>query len=364
MNDAVLFLLVLLLGAISFYLVYERMKAQASHTDSSKYLAALRALLDKKEESAFSLLRQVIAEDTTNVDAYLRLGQLLRRHRQPERALQIHKDLTLRSGLSREERMAILRQLAADYVAVSEPATAVRALRELISLDSRDRWAHAALLQLQESARDWEGAFATASDLLKIDANQSKKMPARLKLNEGEELYRKREFHKARVALKEAMAMDPSLSQAYLLIGDSYYDEKRFEDAVAIWSKLITAVPEQGQLVIERLKRTLYELGRYGDIVDLCQAILEHDPKNAESRRTLARFHEKKGDIESAIEILDELVEDNPDDSIASLELGRLLIERGDRRKLDQLVRTLTRRTGDPRMSEEIRRNDPVRLSL
>lgn len=364
MNDAVLFLLVLLLGAISFYLVYERMRAQASHADSTAYLQALRALLDKKDESAFALLRQVVAEDTSNIDAYIRLGQLLRRNRQAERALQIHKDLTLRGGLTREQRVAILKQLAADYVALNEPVTAVRALRELISLDPRDRWGHAALLQLQEQARDWESAYLTSSELLKLEANKSKKPLARLKYNEGEELYKKRDYHKARVALKEALSLDPTLVAGYLTIGDSYYDEKRFEDAIAIWSKLITAVPEQGQLVIDRLKRTLYELGRYGDIVDLCQAILEHDPKNAEARRTLARFHEKKGDLDSAIEILEELFEDVPDDLVAALELGRLLIERGDRRKLDQLVRSLTRRTGDPKMAEEIRRNDPVRLSL
>ncbi|MDZ4722428.1 MAG: tetratricopeptide repeat protein [candidate division Zixibacteria bacterium] len=364
MSDAVLFLLVLLLGAICFYLAYDRMKANSVNSDSSQYVDSLKDLLDGREEAAFSKLRQVVAEDTNNLDAYLRLGAILRSNKQPERALQIHKDLTLRTTLSRNEKISILRQLAADYTALGEPSTAEKALRELISLDSRDRWAHASLLKLHEQSGNWDGAYETATHILKLESNKSKKPLARLKYLAGEDLFKKREYHKARVALKEAISLDPAYVAAYLAIGDSYYEEKRFEDAVNIWNKLITTFPEQGDKVIERLKKTLFELGRYGEIVDICQTILVHAPKNGEARRTLARLSEKKGDLTSAIEILEQIVEDTPDDQIALFELGRLYIEKGEKKKLDTLVRSLKRKSGAGFTVDGFTRSDMSRVSV
>lgn len=364
MSDAVMFLLVLLLGAVSFYLAYERARFKAFKSDSPQYVDALKDLLDGKEESAFAKLRQVIAEDTTNLDAYLRLGAILRSSKQPERALEIHKNLTLRSGLSRDEKISILRQLAADYTALGDPQTAQKALRELISLDPRDRWAYFAIMKLQEQSGNWDAAYETANVILKLESNKSKKPLARIKFSAGEELYKKREYHKARILYKEALSLDPTFASAYLAIGDSYYEEKRYEDAVSIWSKMISTVPTQSELVIDRLKRTLFELGRYGDIVEICNTILDSDPKNREARRTLARFAEKKGDLATAIEILEALVEDSADDKLAVLELGRLYIEKGDRKKLDELVRMLKKNSGAATLADFTRQSQSNRIMV
>ncbi len=341
MIDYILTLLVLFFGATSFYLVYERFKTRKTKKESSTYVKALKDLLEDKPESAFTHLRQVVAEDSSNIDAYIRLGEILRENNQPQLALEVHKDLTLRAGLSKEEKSAVLKELTSDYMAMDDFETAEKALRELMLIDSKNRWAVATLLKVHEKVGKWDEAFHTADQLLKLEGNNSKKPLAIYKYRIAKQLYGQREYHKARIVLKEAISLDPSYVPAYMLVGDSYAQEERFEDAVNFWNRLIKAVPDQGHLVIDRLKKALFDLGRFEEIIRICENILEHDPKNIGARLTLAELNEKKGDLKATADILQGIIDDYPDDLLSLLELTRICLEKGDRKRVDELLRTL-----------------------
>ncbi|MEE8576512.1 MAG: tetratricopeptide repeat protein, partial [candidate division Zixibacteria bacterium] len=344
MPEYLLTFVILLVAAAVFYLLYDRYFNKPAKTESELYVEALRDLLDGRQESAFTKLRQVVIEDSSNIDAYIRLGQILRDNKKPDRALQVHKDLTLRASLSQTEKSEILQQLYHDYLDLNDLDMAQAALKELITIRPRDRWAYIQLLELQKKAESWDEAYDTAVMLLKIEGNKSKKPLAAFKYHMADALYRKREYHKARVVFKEALGFDPTYVPAYLAVGDSYHDEKRFEDAVNFWSKLISAVPDEGHLVIERLKKTLFDLGRYGEINSICEDILRHSPKNLDARLCLAEFHEKKGDSDQAEHILVGIIDDYPDEIKAVTELIRVYLDKGESGKIQDLVRTIEKK--------------------
>lgn len=339
-------LIFLMLGALAaaFYFAWERFVKPPPKSDSELYVAALRDLLDGRPEKAFAGLRQVVAEDSSNIDAYLRLGQILRQSNKADRALQVHRDLTLRSDLTANEKAAVLAQLAEDYAALDDLETAIAALDELKSLQSGNRQALTRLLELQKQAGQWDGAYDTAVAIIKLDSGKSKKSLARYKFQQGLQLFNKREQHKARVVFKEAIGLDPEFVPAYLTIGDSYCLEERFEDAVNFWNKLIAAVPEEGHQVIDRLKKALFDLGRFGEIGEICRNILAHAPQNVEARMMLAEFYQKKGELAPARDLLNEVVEDNPDDMRAVLELVRVYLEGNETRKITDLLGRLEKR--------------------
>jgi lipopolysaccharide biosynthesis regulator YciM len=353
MTEYLLIFLILLLGSLVFYLIYERYIGQTTKSVSSLYLDALKDLLDGRAVSAFTKLHKVVAEDSSNIDAYLRLGQILRENKKPERALQVHKDLTLRGGLLAADKVAILRQLALDYKDLKNYDMTEAALKELISLQHDDHWAHTILLQIRKEQGKWDEAYDTAAALLKLETDKSKKPLAVFKYRQGEQLFKQKEYHKARIILKEAVGLDPSFAPAYIAIGDSYYDEQRYEDAVNFWNKLIEAVPDQGHRVIERLKKTLFDLGRFGDIVQICEKILQHSPKDREARLTLAEFFQKKGDLEVAEEMLTRAVDDSPDDLETIVKLVQIYLERKDIRKIDELFRNLEFRLETKRVQRQ-----------
>jgi lipopolysaccharide biosynthesis regulator YciM len=341
--------LVLAAVSIAFYFAYDRFFATAGKPVSDIYLEALRNLLDGKQESAFAHLRQVVTEDSQNLDAYLRLGQILRENGKPDRAVLVHKDLTLRGNLSASDKSAILEQLALDYQALDDSDMAEAALRELIDVRPGSRWGHVKLLKIYERSEKWDEAFDMAVKVLKLQGEKSKKALAPYKHKCGQALLAKKELHQARILYKEAISLDPAYVPAYVAIGDSYAAEDRLEDAVNFWKKLIASVPDKAHEVIERLKTALFDLGRFGEIQDICEDILSHSPANVEARLTLAEFHEKKGNLGRAEEILIRLVEDDPEHMKSVIELIRLYLEQDDRKKIDSLFRTLEGVDGNSR---------------
>jgi len=321
------------------YALYDRIFERKSKSESAVYVEALKDLLDNRVESAFAKLRQAVAEDSENLDAYLRLGQILREHGKVERALQVHKDLTLRGGLKPEQKSKVLQQLAADYLMLENVDMAEAAVKELLQYDSDNRWARARLLEIQQKSEKWEDAYDTAVALLKTESNKSKKPLAVFKYKMGMALYKKREYHKARVLFKEALGLDPKYVEAYISIGDSYAIEGRQEDAVSFWEKLLEEVPESGHRVLDRLQKTLYDLGRFGDIENICQKIITQVPDDIYAKLTLANIYKKKGELDSAERLLAEVVEMKPDDIMVVMQLVRLYLEKRENQKLDRLFR-------------------------
>ena len=115
----------------------------------------------------------------------------------------------MRGDLKRSDKVRILEQLAADYIDLDEVTTAEDALRELIAYESDHHWGYSALMKLQQRQGKWDDAFDTAVKLLKLESNKSKKPLGRIKFLKGQDLFKKREYHKARVVFREAVGFDP-----------------------------------------------------------------------------------------------------------------------------------------------------------
>ncbi len=343
----IIIILLAVIASLLIYFYYGQYKKEKKQPDNRLYIDGLRALLDNRDEEAFSKFREVVAEDSTNIDAYLRLGDILKKYGKADKALQVHKDLTLRHNLANSDKKSILRALTEDFLALSDSDSAEKALQELIEIAPSNRWAYENLLKLHENAGDWDKAIEIKEKLIKIDGDHSKKGLAIYRFHQGEKLFDHKEYHKARVLFKEAVSMDPACVSAYVKIGDSYVLEDRLDDAVQIWRKMVAAVPAKAGLVLGRLKKALFELGRYGDISSVCNDILETAPDNIDARLLLADYHQKKGETAEAIEHLRATLESHPEAYTPALELARLHLSTGDKKELGALLDKLLER-GEP----------------
>ncbi|SYZ73211.1 putative Tetratricopeptide repeat protein [Candidatus Zixiibacteriota bacterium] len=341
MESIVVIFLLALISLIFIYIYYDRIKKEKKVKDPTTYIEALKSLLDGQEETAFAGFREVVAEDSTNVDAYVRIGDILRKYGKPDKALQVHKDLTLRHGLSSGEKSTILRSLADDFFALGDMASAMAAIKELISIDGNNKWATERMLDVYAQTGDWDAAFEMKEKLTKIEGGKGKKELAFYKFFQGEKLTAQKEYHKARLHFKEAIGIDPACVPAYIYIGDSYLSENREEDAVEFWQKLIKVMPDASKYVLGRLKKALFDLGRFGEISSICTEILEVSPKNLEARMTLAEYHYKKGEYSIASEHLSQAAEDHPDSYLPILDLAKLYLTIGDKRHLGELINKL-----------------------
>jgi lipopolysaccharide biosynthesis regulator YciM len=321
-------LAVLALGAAYFLIWYWKKLGKRRETlTPTLYLDALKNLLSGEENLAYQKLKMVVASDSGNVDAYLRLGDILRHRRQLERAIQIHRDLLLRPNLSEAEKALVLKSLAADYLDARDWERAATTLEELSGLDGYDAWSAEKLAAAYEKKKNWEEAKKAYAKYLKFRGEKDTAYLAKFHLLAGRDFAEKKEYHKARLEFKEALNYDEKLDLAHMYIADSYQTEKRTEDAIEFWKKFLSVSPQLGFLVYPKLERAYFELGKFGDITEVYSEVLQKDPKNSYALLGLARILEKRGRANQAMEQYSSILEGDPAFAPARQALARLLLE-------------------------------------
>lgn len=310
------------------------------------YLEGLKALLAGDDNLAFQKFKMVVEEDTNNIDAYLRLGDIFRRRKQIDKALQIHQELTMRPNLSPEEKADILKGIVEDFIEGKNFERATSVLRDIKKLVGEDLWTEKKLLSLYEKMGNWEMAFQTKQKILKQKKEEDKKVLALYKVFEGEQWLQKEEFHKARLAYKEALNLDELCVPAYFYLGEAYVADDRIEEAVESWKKLLENVPQSGYLVFDKLEKALFELGKYGEIVEIYEKALLSTPKATQVLFALANIFEKKGRNDQAEEKYRQILEMDSSFVPARLRLIRIYEQekRGEklRNSLNELLETFS----------------------
>jgi lipopolysaccharide biosynthesis regulator YciM len=337
-----LFILVL----VAYFL--SRSKKRGVKPAQRLYLEALKALVSGEDKVAFQRLKQVVTEDTDNVDAYLKLGDLFRKRGQIEKALQVHNELTLRYGLSDETRIEILRSLTEDYLEAKDWEKGVSILNDILRLDHHNLWAKRKLLTCYEELSSWEEATRLREELAKDKSEKEKSYPilALYKVFQGNELSGKGEYHKARFCYKEALSYDDKCVPAYLYLGEAYIADRRPEDAITYWRKLLEIVPQSGYLIFDRLEETLFEIGSYSEMAEIYNRLLKDNPKDIKALLALAVIYEKKGRFELAQQNYKTILEIDPNYLPAHLNLIKIYQETGQIEKAQTVIDELSTKLG------------------
>jgi lipopolysaccharide biosynthesis regulator YciM len=101
------------------------------------YQQGLNALLAGDREEALQAFAESVRLDSDNVDAYIHLANLLREQGEVQRALQLHRELTVRAGQTPSQNRAIREGLVLDLIAVGRAGEAVEVAEELYDHDRK-----------------------------------------------------------------------------------------------------------------------------------------------------------------------------------------------------------------------------------
>lgn len=340
---SIIFAFVIIFTVMAF--LWSRAKGKRRKVSPELYIDALKALLAGEERAAFQQLRQVARDDPENVDAFLKLGDLFRKNKRYDKALQIHRELTLRPSLSQEEKEEVLTSLAEDFSASGKHDKAISVLEELLKTSERDEKVAHRLLSEYEEIENWEEAFQLRKKVSHRGGQEADRILALYKVFWGRDRAEKGELHKARVAYKEALNYDEKCVPAYIYLGQAYHLDQRLKDAVQYWKKLLEMAPGAGYLVFDDLERTLFELGEYGEISEIYERILNRDPNDTFALFSLARIHEKKGMVEDAMEKYKQIIDADSSFLSARLSLAKLYQQEGRKEEsidlLDDLIEIL-----------------------
>lgn len=317
----------------------ERRGGKEKRIFPENYIDGLKAFIDNDENTAFVKLKQAVADDTDNIDAYLKLGDLFRKKGQYERAIRIHKELILRHDIDPSLVSQVRQSLAIDYINSKKYELALWVLEKLSKDSDYKLWAQERILEVYDKTGRWEKAFDTLKSLSKVK-NQPSSLAA-YKLLMGNNFYDEGEFHKARVAYKDALHFDDKFADAYIMIAESYLAEDRKQDAAEFYKKLANKIPSEVYRVSDKMEQTLFEMGKFSDVKDIYERILETEPGNVEVLKSLAGIAEKRGDVTGAIDYLSTAASVSPGDGQVTARLLELYIQNNRKNKTHELLQSI-----------------------
>jgi len=327
-----------------FYLYYFFRKREEKKVDNS-YLLGLKYMVEGENRRAVEMFKEAVRHNSENIDAYIKLGVILRNENLYKNAIRIHKDLLLREKLTTELRSEINYNLAVDYIRSDSIDKALIYFEEIKSDKKYGSKIINHLLDIYEKNNNWDKAIDTIKSSTILKTEEGKQKHARFKVRKGEELDKTGNGKDARIIYKDALKIDPKCSSAYLLIGDSYIKENRSSDAINIWINFCEKIPESAHLAFERLEKAWYEKGQFSKTEELYSSILEKDEDNIHVIIRLAAIYGKKGDFKQALRILNDAQKKDTMQELVDFEIVKVLFENGQYKESSEKAIQLIEKT-------------------
>lgn len=295
----------------------------------SYYIDALCALADNQLDKAIKLLRNTVYEDTDNVEAYIRLGELYRQKGDYERAIDIHRSLMARPTLSREKEIRVYHQLVKDYLADRRIEKAISLLKELIKIDKNNPAPVKLLMNLYLSNEAGKEALRFIKENPKLFKN--KKLLSGYYTEIGNQMKEKeRDEEAALECYKKAFKLQPENEHVLLALAKFYMDKNDLKNAYQYAKKIMEVpTPETGHFT-EFLGKILFETGKYETIGSFYKKLLNKFPDDEEILLKLASFYMKRDEGKKAKKILEERYEKFPHSPLTILGIVKLYMKEGD----------------------------------
>ncbi len=319
-------IILVLLTALAVAVGIRRRRLKSEGT-ADAYIHGLRSMIAGDLKTAFVKFRQAVEEDTDNIDAYLKMGDLFRDKGMIDRALQIHRELTLRRKVPPELLSEVYQSLAMDYIEAEATDKAGEILQQMIKDGDQRGWAEDRLLELYLKNNSWSDAEDLYRNIVKKRGLDGGSTMASIKIMVGCELSEGKQYHKARLAYKEALSLDINNPFSYLYAAESYLEENRVEDGLEFLKKLCQNAPRYAYLGFPLIEQTFFELGRFSEVEDIYHGVLNQDSSNIPAKIALAGILDKKGETANAENLLRSVLDSEIVNPVAAMRLAKLLAD-------------------------------------
>ncbi len=334
----------ILIAIVMFLMLRQRREKKTGH---APYLDALSALVDDNTELAIRKLKETVQQDTENVDAYIRLGDLYRMKNEINKAVQIHQTLTVRPALTKEMEKKVYFSLARDYIADKRFNRAVSFLKEILNIDKENVEARELILRIYEETENYLDAA-----LVEEEAARSHKRYARLAAYYAEQGKRVlgENDKEGLTYLKKALKLAPNCPSALYYLGDHANAHGKPDKAAEHWGKLLEVAPAYACLMLDKFEKVYFDLGRFDELVPLYKSMFNKSPKSLTVGLALVEIFLKKDDYGEARDVLNKLADINPQSLVPQLRLVEIALEEKESGKAAERLHRITSEMLSPKL--------------
>jgi lipopolysaccharide biosynthesis regulator YciM len=315
--------------------------------EESPYEKGLNALISGDRPAALRHLAQAVREDPRNIDAYIRLGNLLRERGQIRQATQVHRELLVKRRLPEPTRVEIVKNLALDLAEARRWPEVIEHIRSLPRPERSDLRMLRLARDAYEATGDLDQAVQAHKEILKATSSTAEPPVGVFRAQAALGALARGDRDRARAGFLAAIKESPEAVLANLHLGDMAAEEDDLERATAYWMKIVTDRPDCAHLVFERLEKAYFELGDFGRMVGIYEDVVSRSPSSVHALVGLSRMLERKGDVDDAVGVAREAIKHEGETLAGHLRLLQLLVGDGRFEEAARLAESLVRRLSE-----------------
>jgi lipopolysaccharide assembly protein B len=233
------------------------------------YFNGLNHIINEEADKAVDEFVKLIEVDDDTVETHLALGNLFRRRGEVDRAIRIHQNVVVRSGISEAIRENANIALARDYLKAGVLDRAEKMCLHLIKLGCENDAVLTLLLNVYQKERHWKKAIQIARKLQKTSEHECSVEIAHFYAELADDMFHLGQYDQMQVYLNHALKYDPSNVRIHLLlarisINKGQYEEalvcckKVEENAITLLSYIIPKLLEKKELMPEGFLQQIY----------------------------------------------------------------------------------------------------------
>jgi len=306
--------LLLPVAAAAGWLSAKKYSAAEQTTDQpeidKQYQQGLNFLTNEQPDKAIEALINVVDADHETVNTKLVLGALFRRRGDVERAIQIHDNLIDSTLLSASQRETAQIELGTDFLKAGMFDRAEQIFSDLVVAGSNKKQVFLRLQEIYEQEKEWQLAIHITDRLQALGGQDLNEKIAQYHCEIGETLIAKQEWQKARLAVDQALAIDPRCLRAILLAGDLEVQSTDINAAEQRYRQVFEINRSFAPLAYDKLFSLYADQGNLNGLLQMLNE--EGLDKDAAARFTLLRIFTVQHDEQAVKKLLqDELARKN-----------------------------------------------------
>jgi len=305
----------------------EKLRRKLDKGDKA-FFQGIQYILSNEPDQAIEQFTKSVQINSDTIETYVALGNLYRSKGDIERAIRIRQGIILRPNLDKKLRLRALFDLGLDYRKGGFLNRALSAFQEVLESDPNNIDALEQVERIYEDVHDWEKAFKTRQTISKLTSGEHRHILAHYQTELGKIQEKNGDILRAEKSYKKALSIFDRCVDAYLHLGDLYFSQQEHKKALSRWRRVVDVAPQFTFLAYQRLERAYSRMKNLKGVEDF---LLESARRNSDgfTRLALAKHLYNKGEIDSALDQLNQAVTLVPSFLDARKLMGEILLKEG-----------------------------------
>jgi len=330
----------LALGAIGFFIIglivghltrYRKDKKARTLSDSgdNAFFKGIQYLLSNDRDLAIEEFTKSVQVNSDTIETYVALGNLYRSKGDIERAIRIRQTIILRPHIDEQIKLRALIDLGLDYKKGGFFDRALETFNNVLKRQPSNLETLGEIEKIYEEMNDWDNAFSIRQKISRLSkGDHHGHILAHHQTEIGKIQMSKGELARAKESFQKAISIHEDCIDAYLHLGDLYFNLQDYKNAIATWKKVVRISPGFTFLAYRRLEGAYSKMKNLKPVEDFLKECARLNA-DAFTHLALARHMYNEKDYEGALRELESALDLDPSFWEARRFLGEILLEHG-----------------------------------